>query len=135
MITSILIISIRNFFLKITIMDGSFEDSNRYWREFQILIVGAKKTVKISEVRKLIQIQNDQQTNYFLRQDLEAVVICEQSNHLNSSSSLSSPGIFLEDFIFIRMGGNFEDFTNKKTRYFLKITLLSSPGIFFGGFH
>ena len=39
---------------------------------------------------------------------LEAVVICEQSNHLNSSSLLPSPGIFLEDFIFIRMG-TFED--------------------------
>ena len=61
-------------------------------------------------------------------------MICEQSNHLNSSSSLSSPGFFLEDFIFIRMGGTFEDFTNKKTMYFLKITSLSSPGIFLEDF-
>ena len=29
---------------------------------------------------------------------LEAVVICGESNRLNSSSSISSPGIFLEDF-------------------------------------
>ena len=47
---------------------------------------GAKKTVKIHEVHKLIQIQNNQQTNYFLRQDLEAVVICEQSNRFKGLS-------------------------------------------------
>ena len=69
---------------------------------------GAKKTVKIHEVHKLIQIQKNQQTNYFLRQDLEAVVICEQSNPLNSSSSLSSSGIFFFSKITI-MGGSFED--------------------------
>ena len=41
---------------------------------------------------------------------LEAVVICEQSNHLNSSSALSSPGISLEDYWrIIRMCGTFED--------------------------
>ena len=99
------------FFLwKITLtsirMGGSFEDSNWYWREFYILI-GKQRKLKIYAVRKLIQIQNDQQTNYFLRQDLEAVVICEQSNRLNSSSLLSSPGIFLKDFINVHNNGQY----------------------------
>ena len=37
-------------------------------------------------------------------------MICEQSNRLNSSSSLSSPGIFLKiSLTLTRMGSTFED--------------------------
>ena len=78
-----------------------------FWR-FQLISKGIpypnpKKTVKISEVHKLIHIQDDQQTNYFLRQDLDLEAV---------NCDLWIEQWFGLLFLFIFTWNFFEDFTD-----------------------